>query len=292
MSRPPQVANIPGPITPARRPHTRFPANATDCHAHVFGPWPRYGVVEGAAYVPPDNVLDDYVTMLGTIGCGRGVLVQPSVYGIDNRAIVDAIAANVVPLRGIAVVAPDVSDRELERLHAAGFRGIRINIHSATRGLSLADAPSLAARIKPLGWHLQFYADLRANPEACDVIAKLPIDCVLDHFLKVPAAGGVESPAFRSLLDLLRHDHVWAKLMGPYFISDERGFGDTTPLARAMVKVAPDRLLWGTDWPHPGAREKMTDDGDLADLLAQWVPDESVRNRILVDNPARLYDFR
>lgn len=287
-SRPP---NIPGPVRAIRAPKVRFPENATDCHAHIFGPATKYPVPADAHYIPHDTLLEDYVAMLQGIGCGRGVLVQPSVYGTDNSAIVEALESKRFPLRAVAVVAPDVSDRELERLHAAGFRGIRINIVSKNEGLRLEHAAPLAARIKPLGWHLQFYADFARAPEMADVLAKLPVTIVLDHFCRAPAAQGVDSPAFRALLGLLAHEHCWAKMMGAYFVSDRPGFTDTTPLAQEMVRCAPDRLVWGSDWPHPGAREKMPNDGDLADLFATWVPDEAMRRRILVDNPARLYGF-
>jgi len=228
--------------------------------------------------------------MLRTIGCERAVLVQPSVYGTDNSMIANAIKSGTFPLRGVAVVSGGIADRALEDLHAAGFRGIRFNTASATKGLEFEDAPRLAERIKPLGWHLQFY--LNFTPEIGEQLARLRVNVVIDHFGRVPTSGGLDSPAFRALLELLRRDHVWAKLMGPYFVSDAFArYPDLVPFAQAMVNAAPDRILWGTDWPHPSAREKMPNDGDLADLLAEWVPDEAQRKRILVDNPQRLYGF-
>ena len=192
----------------------------------------------------------------------------------------------------MAVVAADVTDKELERLHAIGYRGIRINTASGTPGLKLADAPRLAARIKPLGWHLQFFANLREMPELEDVLAGLPVNVVLDHFARIRTSEGLEAPAFKALLRLVRHEHCWAKLMGPYFISDAfPRYPDIVPFARAMVQAAPDRVVWGTDWPHPAGKEKMPDDGDLADMLLEWVPDEAQRKKMLVDNPQRLYGF-
>lgn len=227
---------------------------------------------------------------LRTIGCERAVLVQPSVYGTDNSMIADAIKSGTFPLRGVAVVSEDIADRALEDLHAAGFRGIRINTASGTPGLKLEHAPRLAARIKPLGWHLQFYMNF--HPEFEAQLAKLPVNIVIDHFGRIPAAGGVGAPRFQALLRLLRRGHCWAKLMGPYFVSDTNPrYPDLVPFAQAMVKAAPERVVWGTDWPHPSAREKMPNDGDLADMLAEWVPDEAQRKRILVDNPQRLYGF-
>lgn len=229
--------------------------------------------------------------MLRTVGCERGVLVQPSVYGTDNSAIEEALQSASFNLRAVAVVSEDVTDRELERLHAIGFRGIRINTASATPGLKLEHAARIAERIKPLGWHLQFFVNFRESPWMEDVLAKLPVNIVIDHFGRIAVADGLEAPPFAALLRLLRREHCFAKLMGPYFVSDAPGFTDTTPFAQAMVAAAPDRVVWGTDWPHPSAREKMPDDGDLADLLADWVPDEYARRRILVENPQRLYAF-
>jgi predicted TIM-barrel fold metal-dependent hydrolase len=240
--------------------------------------------------VPPVCPLPDYIKMLRTIGCERAVLVQASVNGTDNSMIAEAIKSGSFPLRGVAVVSEEVTDRQLEDLHAAGFRGIRINVASGTPGLKLEHAPRLAQRIKPLGWHLQFYMNF--HPEHETLLGELPVNIVIDHFGRVPTSSGFESPAFEALLRLLRHDHAWAKLMGPYFVSDAfPRYPDLVPFARAMVNAAPDRIVWGTDWPHPSARDKMPNDGDLADLLAEWVPDEAQRKRILVGNPQRLYGF-
>ena len=242
-------------------------------------------------FVPPVCPLPDYIRMLRTIGCERAVLVQASVNGTDNSAIAAAIGSGEFPLRGVAVVSEEVTDRELEDLHAAGFRGVRINVASGTPGLKLEHAPRLAERIKPLGWHLQFYMNFHPEHEA--ELGALPVDIVIDHFGRIPAGEGVDTPRFQALLRLLRREHCWAKLMGPYFASGTfPRYPDLVPLARAMVEAAPGRLVWGTDWPHPSAREKMPNDGDLADMLAQWVPDEAQRKRVLVDKPQRLYGFQ
>ena len=284
--------DIPPPVAQARTPRVKFPAGATDCHAHIFGPATRFQVLPGSHFVPHDCPLSDYLRMLRTIGCERAVLVQPSVYGTDNTAIAEALQSGAFDLRGVAVVAADVADRELERLHGIGYRGIRINTASGTPGLKLADAPRLAERIKPLNWHLQFYADLRVMPELEQVLTRLPVRVVIDHFARIQSAEGVEAPAFKALLRLLNREHCWAKLMGPYFVSDRVPcYPDIVPFAQAMIAAAPDRVVWGTDWPHPSAKEKMPDEGDLADMLAEWAPDETRRRKILVDNPARLYGF-
>lgn len=284
--------NIPGFRPATRKPQTRFPAGATDCHAHVFGPQDRFPYLPQAAYIPPDALTTDYVAMLKNNGCDRGVLVQPSVYGTDNSCMVDALRSGLHQLRGIAVVAADVSDRELEDLHSAGVRGVRINLASETEGLTLADGVRLAPRLKALGWHLQFYLDMPKMPQAEEQLSQLKIDIVIDHFARCPAADGITAAPFQSLLRLVSRDNCWAKIMGPYFVSQNAPlYPEVTPLARAMVAAAPDRIVWGTDWPHPGARALMPEDDVLADLLAQWVPDEQQRHKVLVDNPARLYGF-
>lgn len=287
-----QTPNIPPPVRDTRKPKVKFPSKACDCHAHIFGPSTRFKLLPKTHFVPHDCLLDDYIRMLRTIGCERAVLVQPSVYGTDNTAIVEALRSGLFEMRGVAVVAADVTDRELEALHAAGFRGIRINTASATPGLKLEHAPRLAARIKPLGWHLQFFANLRDMPQLEEQLAKLPVDIVIDHFARISTSDGLDAPPFQALLRLLRREHCWSKLMGPYFASDAfPHYPDLVPFARAMVQAAPDRVVWGSDWPHPSAREKMPDDGDLADMLLEWVPDEAQRHKMLVDNPRRLYSF-
>lgn len=290
-----RTPTLPGPDPQTRKPRLSMPAGACDCHAHVFGPQNRFPYVENAAYIPQDASPEDYARMLRTIGCERAVLVQPSVYGTDNGAMIHALRSGVFPLRGVAVVDAKISDRELEDMHAAGVRGVRINLASATPGLSLVEAPDLAKRLKALGWHLQFFLDLRKLPDAEEKLGSLDIDIVIDHFGKVPAADGVNAPAFQTLLRLVKRENVWAKLIGPYFLSDKTpSYPDVTPLARAVIAAAPDRVVWGTDWPHPAVAHlpvDMPNDGDLADLVMEWAPDETQRRKLLADNPARLYGF-
>jgi 2-pyrone-4,6-dicarboxylate lactonase len=288
----PRAATIPGPQQDTRKPRLKLPAGSCDCHAHVFGPQSRYPFSADARYIAPDASTADYVRMLRTIGCDRAVLVQPSVYGTDNSAMVDALRSGVFPFRGIAVVNDDVTDRQLEDMHEAGVRGVRINLAAWTPGLKLDQAPRLAARLKPLGWHLQFFVDFNKVPEIEERLSSLPINIVLDHFGRASAKAGTQSPAFQTLLRLLDRDNCWAKIMGVYFVSDEYPhFADVAPLARAVVARAPDRVVWATDWPHPMGLDHMPNDGDLADMLVDWVPDERQRHKVLVTNPAQLYGF-
>jgi len=230
--------------------------------------------------------------MLKTIGCERAVIVQPSVYGTDNSAMLDALRSGLFQFRGVAVVHPDITDRELESYNEAGVRGIRVNLSSATPGMTLDEARRIAPRLKALGWHIQLFLDLKAMADAEEKLGALDIPIVIDHFGRVNAQEGVQGEAFQRLLRLVRKSNCWAKLIGPYFLSSQRPhFPDVAPLARAIVAAAPDRVVWGTDWPHPSPHGAMPNDGDLADMLLDWVPDEAQRKRVLVDNPARLYGF-
>jgi predicted TIM-barrel fold metal-dependent hydrolase len=288
-----RLPDIPPPLEPVRRPELRLPAGATDCQAHVFGPQARYPLLPDTHFVPHESWWDGYARMLRSIGCERAVLVQPSVYGTDNAAIEDSLAApHGIDLRAIAVVAPDVADAELLRLHDLGFRGIRLNLAAATKGLRQEHARPLANRIRHLGWHLQVYADFHRQPEIGEVLAALPVPVVIDHFGRVQADDGLDSPVARAMLRTLAHDNCWAKLSAPYFVSHRfPHYDDIVPLAQAMLARAPDRLVWGTDWPHASARERMPADADLADMLGSWLPDHAARQRVLADNPARLYGF-
>ena len=237
----------------------RFAPGACDCHAHVFGPQDRFPFLPHATYIPPDALPGDYARMLTSIGCQRAVLVQPSVYGTDNSCMVAAMDSGVFNFRGVAVIEEEIGDKELEALHRAGVRGVRINVASRTAGLTMEQAPRLAARIKALGWHLQFFLRLDQCPAFEQQISGLPVPCVIDHFAHVHAAGRVESEGFQALLRLARLEHVWFKLIGPYRISTGWPlYPDVAPLARALVAAAPDRCVWGTDWPHPNARTCRT----------------------------------
>ncbi|WP_420223499.1 amidohydrolase family protein [Pigmentiphaga litoralis] len=281
-------------------PAAPFPRGSCDSHAHLFGALDTHPVLPGSHFVPHPSPLTDYAAMLRVLGCDRAVLVQPSVYGTDNRLIAGTLAdAQAVPasasglsLRAVAVVNETIADSELEAMHALGFRGVRINTASATPGLTLPQVRVLAERIRHLGWHVQCFVDLKRLSDVTDELARLPVPIVIDHFGKVDASAGVDAPPFQALLALLAHDHCWAKLMGPYFVSARGpGFDDVAPLAQAMARIAPDRLVWGTDWPHPSAHGQMPNDGTLANLLTAWIPDAGLRHRVLVDNPARLYGF-
>jgi predicted TIM-barrel fold metal-dependent hydrolase len=229
--------------------------------------------------------------MLDAIGCERGVLVQVSVHGTDNRLLVSALRESPERLRGIAVVTPDVSDRELRALAEAGVRGLRLNVLFGG-GVLLDALEALALRIALLGWHLQLLIDARDLPAIGPRLERLPVEVVIDHMGHIPVDAGTDHPGFRWMQRLLASGRAWVKLSGAYRISRAGApFDDTIPFARALVATAPDRCLWGSDWPHVAVTGPMPNTGDLLSLLARWVPDEALRTRILVDNPARLYGF-
>ena len=279
------------PLRDVRKPRLALPAKAADCHAHVFGPVERYPYVANRLYTPPPVDLDDYLAMHRVVGLARGVLVQTGLYGNDNSFIVDAIAAHPKRLRGIALIGEDISDAELARLAAAGIRGFRVNRTAAT-GLSFAGARRLAARVAHLGWHVQFLLDVEDHPDLDALLGSFATEVVVDHMGRPDPRKGVEAPGFQALIRLLRSGRGWAKLSAPYRTSlQEPPYPDMTPFAQALIAAAPDRLVWGSDWPHVLLETTMPNDGDLVDQIAVWVPDAEIRRRILVDNAERLYGF-
>lgn len=283
----------PPPDFAPRAPRVPFPPGATDCHAHVFGPESRYAWSPRRGYTPSDCVLADYRHMLATIGCERAVLVQPSVYGTDNTAHLEALAEAGPAFRMVAVVEPDVPQAELERMAAAGVRGVRFNLVSKG-GIALEGLQRTAERIAPLGWHVQFFVEPETIVSLESTLAALPVPVVIDHMGHVTPQMGLQHPALLALQRLLRGGNTWVKLSGAYRTSAEPRppFSDVVPVARALIEAGPERCVWGSDWPHPMVNDRpMPNDGDLADLVADWAPDEAQRHRILVDNPARLYGF-
>lgn len=282
---------IPGPLADTRKPEFVMPRGACDCHAHLFGPQTRYAYAAERRYTPPDATADDYIRMLRAIGVERAVLVQPSVYMTDNAVILDALAENKFPFRAVAVVNDAVSDAELARMHKLGVRGLRLNLRNSN-GAPAELAPRLAARIAPLGWHLQFRINAEDFTGIGPMLRKLPVDFIIDHIGQVPIAGGVNGAAFRAILDLMQGGHCWVKLSAPMRMSAlDYPYADVTPLVHALVAAAPERMVWASDWPHTTLTCAMPNDGDLVDLLPGWIPDAATRQKILVDNPGKLYGF-
>lgn len=281
-------------LGPDPRPHPpgfKMPASACDTHSHVIGPPELYPYVPERSYTPPDALLEDYKALHRALGIERAVIVQPSVHGTANQVTLDAIAGYGPNARGIAVVEPDISEAELQRLHEGGMRGIRLNVLFGG-GVGLHALEPLAEKIAPLGWHIQLLLDAQNMEELSPRIRKLPVPVVVDHMGHMHVENGIGHPGFQALLGLVRDGIAWIKLSGNYRISSQKpAYEDAIPFAQALIEAAPEHMVWGTDWPHPALTDYMPNDGDLLDALATYAPDEAIRNAILVDNPANLYGF-
>jgi len=281
----------------SRKPRLTLPPRACDCHAHIMGPKARYAYSPARVYTPPDCLLPDYLKMLGTIGVERAVLVQPSVYGTDNTVMLEAMKAAGNRFRGVAVVADDVPDAELRKLDAAGVRGVRVNIVDVMDRrpgtLPMEALTKLARRVASLGWHMEFLMHADEFPDLDRAFAGFPVDIVLGHLGYMKTDKGMANAGFQAMLRLMRAGRAWVKLTGPSRITTTGGlpYADVVPYAHALLQANPERVIWGTDWPHVIIKTPMPNDGDLADLLSAWVPDARVREQVLVGNPARLYRF-
>jgi 2-pyrone-4,6-dicarboxylate lactonase len=269
------------------------PPRACDAHCHVFGPAARFPFSPTRSYTPPDAGVDDFARLQERLGLSRAVLVQASCHGTDNAAMVDALRRAGGRYAGVAMVDASVTDDELAELHDAGVRGTRFNFVAHLGGAPDLDAfHAVVGRVSPLGWHVVLHFDAADLPAFAGLLDRLPCSYVIDHMARVDAGAGLDQAPFRSLLELLGDERCWVKVSGAERLTAAGSppYDDVVPFARALIDAAPDRILWGTDWPHPNVRH-MPDDGDLVDLLADVAPGEATRNRILVDNPERLYDF-
>ena len=272
-------------------PRLRAPANATDCHHHIYDR--KYPVDPKATLRPADASVDDYRALQRRIGTTRHVVVQPSTYGTDNRCHLDALAAFGSTARMVAVVTDGVSTEELKRLHALGVRGIRFNLAQAGATTPEMIEP-LSKRINTLGWHIQINAPAARLMEIMPILERVPSPVVFDHLAHIPQPDGVNHPLFAKVRALLDKGHAWVKLSGAYADSKvgPPTYADSSAVARAYATAAPERCVWGSDWPHPTEQKKeLPDDAVLFDLLTDWLPDEKTRHRVLVENPATLYDF-
>ena len=278
--------------TGTEAPKLKAPANATDCHHHIYNA--KYPVDPKATLRPADALVDDYRTLQKRIGTTRNVLVQPSTYGTDNRGHLDALAQFGPTARMVAVVNDQVSTEELKRMHALGVRGIRFNLAQAGATTPEMMEP-LSKRINDLGWHIQINAPAAKIMEIMPILEeKVASPIVFDHLAHIPQPEGVNHPLFAKVRGLMDKGRTWMKLSGAY--ADTKigapTYSDSSAVARAYAKAYPERCVWGSDWPHPSEHSKqLPDDAVLFDLLSDWVPDEKVRHRVLVENPAVLYDF-
>lgn len=296
-----------GPSQPANAVAFDVPAGACDCHTHIHGDPARFPFFAGRVYTPEPASPEEMAALHKALGIERVVIVTPSVYGADNGATIFGIAARGTSARGVAVIDEKTTDQDLDKLHGQGFRGIRLNL--ATSGVSDPQVArqrfqAAADRMKARGWHVQIYTTPPVIAAIKDLVADAPVPVVFDHFGGAEAARGVDQPGFPELLDLVRSGKAYVKISGAYRASSRApDYADVVPLAQALIAANRERLVWGTDWPHPDsvtppgkAATDVTpllriDDGAVLNQLAVWAPDAVVRKAILVDNPARLYGF-
>jgi D-galactarolactone isomerase len=268
----------------------KAPPHACDSHMHIYDS--RFPVSATATLRPPDAHVSDYRLLQKRIGTTRNVIVTPSTYGTDNSCTRDALQQIGASARGVAVVDTSVTDAELKRLSDAGFRGVRFNLVQVG-ATTVEMIEPLSKRVNDLGWHVQIHMTGDQIVRSGDLLERLPSVIVLDHLGRIPEPAGVSHPAFTLILKLIDKGRTWVKLSGAY--QDTKvgppTYADSSALARAYVKAAPERLVWGTDWPHPTEKSNKPDDAILFDLLDQWAPENSTINRILVTNPEELYGF-
>jgi len=294
---PPLIA---GPVPNPRRPALPPPSGAWDTHAHVFGPAGKFPFAPGRGYTPPPAPAEKYIALLDRLGFARGVIVQGNAHGYDNSVVLDALDRQGPRVRGVAITDTRVAPATLRDWHRRGMRGLRFHVFSDAgrpgyvRGVSLDVFETFRPVMRELGWVMQVWCDWRVLPDLGgklrEIAAELPV--VIDHMLNIPAARGTGDPAFQTLLRLVGEGHVHAKLSAPYRLSETfPDYPDARDFHDALVRANPERLIWGTDWPHPQiAAGLMPDDGHLVDLFNEWTPDARHRRRILVDTPARLFD--
>jgi predicted TIM-barrel fold metal-dependent hydrolase len=277
-------------LSTRRRPRFRLPPGACDAHCHVFGPGARFPYAPNRRYTPEDAPKEMLAALHAHLGVSRVVIVQASCHGTDNAAMIDAIAAAPVRLRGVAIVDDTFDEAALERLNAGGVRGVRFNFVRHLGGAPDMDVFNrVIPRIAPLGWHVVLHMDAQDIEALSPMIRALPVPFVIDHMGRVDASLGPEQPALAALLELARLDGCWIKVSGAERISAPP-FSAAVPIAKRILAAIPDRVLWGTDFPHPNLKIAV-DEADLVDLVPAFAETEDAQRRLLVDNPARLYGF-
>ena len=275
------------------KPAFKVPPGAVDAHCHVFGPEAQFPFAPERQYTPCDASKDQLFALRDYLGFSRNVVVQATCHGTDNRALVDALVHSQGRARGVASVGRDVTDVELRAMHAAGVRGVRFNFVKRLVDFTPREVlAEIAGRIAPLGWHVVVYFEAQDLPELWDFFTSLPTDVVVDHMGRPDVAKPVDGPEFGLFMKLLReHPNVWSKVSCPERLSKSGppSYDDVVPFAKRIVEAFPDRVLWGTDWPHPNLKGHMPDDGKLVDYLPRIAVTPELQRKLLVDNPMRLY---
>ncbi|HEX3756740.1 MAG TPA: amidohydrolase family protein, partial [Rhizomicrobium sp.] len=281
---------VASPAAAADRPDFPVPDGACDCHHHIYDP--RFPYQPTAVLKPPPATIADYRKLQKRLGTSRDVMVLPSTYGTDNRCLLDALAQLGDACRGVCVVNSKVSEAELKKLNAAGTRGVRVQF-GLGNPIGADEIEPLARRVAPLGWHIQFNMPPEQLVQLEPVLLRLPVPVIIDHLGR---ATDTVSAHYKTVRKLLDGGHGWVKLSGAYLYgkSGPPDYADSSSAARGYIAAAPERCVWGSDWPHPDAtsgRVPMPDDVNLLNLLAKWAPDEKLRHRILVENPEAFYGF-
>jgi len=283
-----------GPDPATRAPRLVLPPLACDAHCHVFGPAAVFPYAPDRAYTPPDAPFEGLVALHAKLGVQRAVIVHASCHGSDMAVTLDGIARSGGAMKGVAVVDPGVTDADLARLDAGGIRGVRFNFVKHLGGMpDMGFFQRVLAQVEPLGWHVVLHLDAEDIVPLAEVIRGIRIPFVIDHMGRVKAKLGLGQPAFAQLLELMRNPLAWVKICGAERVSSAGApFTDAVPFAQALLAAAPDRCLWGTDWPHPNIAGDMPNDGDLVDLLGAMTDDTALIEQVTVANPARLYWMR
>ena len=276
----------------------KLPAGACDTHCHVFGPAAKFPYAEPRSYTPDDAPLEAYLAMLDRLGFDRGVLVQPSAYGRDNTAMLDALTREPKRLRGVAVGGTELTPAVLKAWHKAGVRALRANEFRRDgkpyyqNGVGLKDVEPFYPLMQELGWHLQLWIDTRDLPELMPQLDRVPVPIVVDHMGRLEHHHGTHNPGFQALLRAVGGGKFWAKLSGTYRLgATPPDYAQAKPFHDALVAANPQNLVWGTDWPHPRPEGPVPDAQRLIDVFLEWTPSPALRQAILTDNPARLYEF-
>jgi 2-pyrone-4,6-dicarboxylate lactonase len=282
------------------QPRFKLPAGAVDAHCHVFGPGAQFPYAPERKYTPCDASKEQLFALRDHLGFDKNVIVQATCHGSDNRALVDALNASNNKARGVATVNRHVTDAELQALHAAGVRGTRFNfVKRLADSTPREDLLHIAQHIAPLGWHIVIYFEAVDLPELYDFFTSLPTTVVVDHMGRPDVTQPVDGPEFELFVKLMRENpNIWSKVSCPERLSvsgpkalngEQNAYADVVPFARRLVQEFPDRVLWGTDWPHPNLKDHMPDDGLLVDFIPHIAPTPELQQKLLVDNPNRLY---